>query len=86
MKAKSYIIPVLITILILAFMGLNFATAQRNNDNLLELGKINNTYHRANSCIITTDPSLRTKETKNACYDMAEKATGVKVDRFTLDK
>lgn len=47
-----------------------------------EVGKVNQTYTRATNCFAAHNPNERNDQLREACYEKAEKATGVKVDRY----
>lgn len=53
-----------------------------SNQNILDLGKQNNTYLRATACIIAVPVEDRTNQLIDECYNQAERFNNTKVDRF----
>lgn len=47
-----------------------------------EVGKVNQTYNRVVACLASVSPTRRTPEYTKQCYDLAEKASGVRVERY----
>lgn len=58
------------------------AESNRNINRNYQNGLINQTYNRATNCFTAHDPNQRTPELREWCYDIAEKATGTKIERY----
>lgn len=71
--------------MVLGVFAISIALQINNRHELLtnrENGLVNQYYNRATNCFAATSPTKRTPEYVKECYDQAEKATGVKAERY----
>jgi len=80
MKSKRVSIGTLLVFLI--FNGIMLISNRLATDRNYRTGLVNQTYQRATNCFAATSPPNRTPQYVKDCYDTAEKATGVKVERY----
>ena len=73
-RAAVFILIGSMVLLLLA----NIMATNRNHTT----GKTNQTYLRATNCFAATSPTKRTPDYVVECYDKAEEATGIKVERY----
>ena len=65
---------------VVIFLGLSiiFQTQLVNR----QVGIVNQTYLKANACIVSVQPNIRTADYVKSCYDLAEQETGTTVERY----
>lgn len=78
MKRSDLILMIFMFALLDFGMAIIFNTQIGNR----KIGQENRTYLHANACVISVSPTTRTPQYVKACYDQAEKETGVSVERY----
>lgn len=68
--------PVILALVVVAMTQVFLTLGNR------QVGKTNQTYIRATNCFAATSPAQRTPEYVAKCYDKAEKATGITIERY----
>lgn len=75
---RAAITPVILIIGILWWV----TTVQNSADRSYRIAQETNVYNRTTSCILSVLLATRTPEYISSCYEKAEKANNIKVDRF----
>jgi hypothetical protein len=60
----------------------NHQIIKEHNAQVIEVGRENQTRLNVDLCIVSVPPQTRTPEYVHACYDDAEKLSGVKIKRY----